>query len=242
LTLQNLFGLFPHADLFNDLNSPLWFITLLLANYLLLPLIWIRRAPWLTALLLAGLASIVMIPDYPGKIFPSFTLGWMYRLHMYAFPLGITLSWLLHPGPTVTGFVNSIIARISRQTGRTKNFLRAAVCLVCFAAFIAASTSSFVGSGVTKEIVLSLSVGIILIAFWIAKPVQSTALTYIGTYSFELYLLHWPLLSRYNPLFAHLPLGFATIISLSLLLVLSRLFHYGNERLQTLFSSRPQQL
>ena len=166
----------------------------------------------------------------------------MYRLHMYAFPLGITLSWLLHPTSAAKGLINSIITRISAQSNRTKIFLRTAACLVCFAAFITASTSSFVGSGVAKEIILSLSVSIILIAFWIAKPVESTALTYIGTYSFELYLLHWPLLSRYNPLFAHLPLGFATIISLSILLVLSRLFHYGNERLQTLFTPRPQRL
>jgi peptidoglycan/LPS O-acetylase OafA/YrhL len=60
---------------------------------------------------------------------------------------------------------------------------------------------------------------------YLAFPLGILFLIWLGIYSFEIYLLHWPLLSRYNFLFKFLPAGLATFLYLPILLGLAYLMN-----------------
>lgn len=84
-------GYFPTNDIFNDFNSPLWFITLIVFYYLVFPWLFSAKRPKLSALavFVAGLAvTRLALPVSDGVAF-------FYRLHIAAFPLGMLTAALL---------------------------------------------------------------------------------------------------------------------------------------------------
>jgi peptidoglycan/LPS O-acetylase OafA/YrhL len=212
LMAENFFGFFPRADLFNDINSPLWYITPLLFYYLLFPLIFWRRFPTLSAI---GMACVGWLSIYYISKFEivSVDLYKMYRLHFLAFPVGVVVGAL----------ANSFQAPFLKCLDKYKNFLTNLHILtalrwltIILAGFTLYYTqkNSHVGELWTKEMTTSLiSVMAILIIF-ILKKINFKILTLFGIFSFEIYLLHWPLLSRYNFLFSKLPAGMAMIVYL----------------------------
>lgn len=237
LTIKNLLGIFPHADLFNDVNSPLWFITIILTYYLLFPLLFIRRAPWVTALLFAGIGSIVVIPGFLEKLFSSFTLTWIYRLHLFAFPLGIALATFITTSPWPMRPIRLFFAR-HQHTLYFRPILQYAGLILCLALFIGSSYYSFVGGSWLQEEVLSLAVSLLIISFWILKPFEIRFLHLVGIYSFEIYLMHWPLLARYDIAYFWLPSGVATLCYLGLFIGLSALYVQGIEKIRSYVTRR----
>ena len=89
--IQSLLGFFPSADLYKDINSPLWYFTLIFFYYLLFPLIFFKRWPILSAgaFLLVG----YFLADLNLPVNAS-VLGF-YKLHYMAFPLGMCLAILM---------------------------------------------------------------------------------------------------------------------------------------------------
>ena len=61
--------------------------------------------------------------------------------------------------------------------------------------------------------------------FFIFKKTKFRFLELVGIYSFEIYLLHWPLIGRYDVLYRYLPAWLATFLYLPVLLVLAWLFN-----------------
>lgn len=223
-TIANLFGLFPHADLFNDLNSPLWFITLLLIYYAAFPLIFIRRAPWISGIILVLVAAILLIFDLPEKYVTGFTLTWLYKLHMFAFPLGMCLANFL---PRLQAYFLSRSYFRVYTSATVKALLQTCVLGVFLNIILFAHYHPTVGKSWVAEELASLGIALSFIAIWALKPGEFRALKLYGKYSFEVYLIHWPLLYRYGSFYGHLPPSLATLLYLAVFIGLAYGYRQG---------------
>lgn len=79
----------------------------------------------------------------------------------------------------------------------------------------------FTESARVVEQVKSILLSVCFIAFFVWKSWTSRFLVLFGLYSFEIYLIHWPLISRYDVLFHTTPVWLATILSYMFLLGIS---------------------
>lgn len=208
--MENLLGFFRQADLYNDINSPLWYITLLLVTYLLFPLVFRRRFPAVSALAMAviGWFTVKYIPQL--NIFSEGVLK-LYKLHFLAFPMGMVMASLINQPPKF----------FAQTAGRW----RAVLAVLAVAILVFTYYHSYIGVDWKKEVAASLSIAIAIIALFLIKKINFKILILFGLYSFEIYLIHWPLLYRYNFLYGKISAGAATIIYLALFLGIGYLFH-----------------
>ena len=88
--IQSLLGWFPTAEGFDDVNSPFWYITWMMMFYVLFPLVFSTKRPWLSAIILAVIATLI-------GVYNPLNMGdnWLHRLHTVAFSLGIVFAWVL---------------------------------------------------------------------------------------------------------------------------------------------------
>ena len=206
---QAFAGIFLQSDMGRSLNAPFWFITAITFYYLIYPLLFSKKRPWLSALAVFGIgAGIVMLspPVLGGVMF-------LYKLHYVAFPAGMLLAWLI----TGTDVVKRLPARLTGLGSRSR-WLVAALLL---ASLFLINPHGHAGKNAVITQALNMSFALVLLAIFIIKPISSTFLMLIGVYSFEIYLLHWPLMSRYNLLYGHIPGWAATLIYLGIALGLS---------------------
>lgn len=207
--VRSLFGFFPRADMAVDINSVFWYITWILFYYLLLPLVFMRRRVWLSALILMLLGQ--------GLVWWNPTaieaVTHLYQVHTVAFPLGMLLAWALYEN--------------REQPNRFAQYLRAhraqlsesgyyAILLALAAIIVYSTYDSGIGENATKEQAMSLVTTLALVLLFALKRVELRALTLVGVFSYEIYLLHWPLLSRYDVIYRALPAAPATLIYLAL--------------------------
>ena len=75
------------------------------------------------------------------------------------------------------------------------------------------------GSILTEQLISMLTV-LLIVAFFIIKKFRISLLSLFGLVSFEIYLLHWPLISRYDFLYNNLPAWLATALYLVIFVVL----------------------
>ncbi len=229
---QSFLGFFPQANLYESLDSPLWYFTLIIFNYLLYPLVFIRRVPMISAFLLAmvgyGVTTFVQLPVDDG------VLG-AYKVHIFAFPLGVLCAALW----------NGKVHWLQQTTQRTKEFFERprilnyavrAICLVILASlFVHLSFHADIGQGPWIEQRTSLITMFILIGFLLLFPLKSRFLFWIGVFSYEIYLLHWPIVYRYGFLYQWMPAWIATLLYLFLFLgvglVFQRLVSTMNKKL-----------
>lgn len=207
--IQNSLGFFPHADLYQDLNSPLWYFTLILFYYLLFPLVFSKRLPILSAGLLLILGYFLVHIQLP----VSLDVLKLYKLHYLAFPLGMILATLLgylakHPIK---------LPSIPRTDALVAKLITIAVALYLFGYL--AINSGVGGSPIKEQLISLVAVGCLLVILFL-KSHSSRFLTLLGAYSYEIYLLHWPLMSRYDFLYTRLPASLATALHLVILLIL----------------------
>lgn len=200
-------GWFPRADAFLDLNSPLWYISLIVFYYLLYPLVFSHKYPLASALGIYGVTYGIVWMD-PYLLSDVIRL---YEIHLVAFPLGITLATYLH--------------------ARKTPFVRAPFVIhsALFAALLVSISYLAIHSGVGKEpwieqAVSSITMLLVVILFAI-KRFEVRILSLMGIYSFEIYLLHWPILSRYDIFFTWLPAWIALALYIPFLLGLAYLLH-----------------
>ena len=219
LTIKNLLGFFPSADLYTDINSPLWFITPLLVQYLLFPLVFYKRMPLLAPLAIALFGWIMISLDLPKLLSITWGVYNLYRLHFIGFPLGLLLGAVLNQPPIVQKkwltYIHSVcqspmIHRLSRW---------GALVIVTGVVWVLLN-HSMVGETWKKEEGLSVLTALAMITFFIIKKTEVRLLTLFGQFSFEIYLLHWPLLYRYHLFYQWVPAGIATLLYLSLFITL----------------------
>lgn len=222
-TLLNIFGVFPRADLYLDIDSPLWFITFLLANYFLFPIIFHRRFPALSAILMT-FATWIFVLGVPTLGILSPNLDHFYKLHFLSFPLGMLLAAILNqPSAWIASTTKKLQATIKNPN--TINFFRFIGLILAGSTLYFTYYHSQIGESWIREAIASLAAVISIIIIFILKRIDFGSLALLGVFSFEIYLLHWPLLWRYNFLYGKFPAGIATLMYLSIFLGLGYLYN-----------------
>lgn len=212
--LQSFLGWFPRANAYKDVNSPFWYISWMLMFYALFPLLFMRNRPWLTAILLSIIANAFVLLD-PLQL----QVNWLHRLHTNAFSLGILLAWWLNSHPEKS-------QSLEYFRNQPKNFLRIFLVItsLLFAGYMASHNgmeSWLTAAAALKAIgfdpkffigqTTSLLAMTALIICFSLKHWDNRFLHLQGVYSYETYLLHWPLMYRYDIFFHYLPAWAATI-------------------------------
>lgn len=215
---QSLLGFFRSADLWSDINSPLWYITLIIFYYLLFPLFFSRKYPCLSATLLylAGYFVILWNPLFLSQVIK------LYHLHILAFPLGVFIGGLVfnYKDSRTETYINKVWKKIEPAKLFKKIIYYLFVIFLLYT-IVYILKNSYVDDGYSLEQGTSLlTCGLILILFSI-KKFESRLLYLFGLYSYEIYLLHWPILSRFDIFYKYLPAWLATIFYLIFFICIS---------------------
>lgn len=205
---RSLVGFFPRADMADDVNSVYWYISWILFYYILLPLTFMPRRPWLSAIVLFVIGQALVLWNPPAIELVTR----LYQVHTVAFPLGMLVAWVLHePKNGVNPWAIRLKLIRDNLHGAAYYFW-----IVIFAG-IAAYTAynSGIGESIAKEQTMSIITTVALVLLFALSRVESRFLALIGVYSYEVYLLHWPLLSRYDVIYRTLPAALATFVYLA---------------------------
>jgi peptidoglycan/LPS O-acetylase OafA/YrhL len=243
-------GIFLSADLYRDLNSPLWYFTFILAYYLIFPLVFSKKRPWLGACVIYVVSYLVLRhnPVILNKVID------FYKLHTLAFPLGMVAggiffnldeNWIGALWRKLRAFsqgaVDALGARVWPQmeadkTGRAwVQLLRlaghCAVLLLLLVVIIYTAYNSGMDKGTMTRQLISLVTMTAIVAVFLLKKTEIRLLQWFGVYSYEIYLFHWPILSRYDVFFRSASGWFAVTAYLGLFLLFGWLLQRLDKRL-----------
>ena len=203
-------GFFPEANLYTNINSPLWYFSSILFYYLLFPLLWIKKMPYVTAFLLFIISYLVLtrvqLPVTQGVLS-------LYKVHVLALPLGIIGGWIIFRW----GDVFKRILQKSFYPTQQKFWLislRWAIIGALVGIIYYLGINSGVGKSLRAEQIIAVYTTLAIITVFIIKYTRFKILELWGVYSYEIYLLHWPLMYRFDLLYKILPPSLATVIYL----------------------------
>jgi peptidoglycan/LPS O-acetylase OafA/YrhL len=229
--VRSFFGYFPLADVWININSPLWFITPLLLYYLVFPFFFKQKYPILSALLIFFAGSFFV--DHLPERFVG--VEHLYRLHTMAFPLGVFFAGMFSDA-RMHHLWQRITDKYAVQTQLVHNTLCVVVSGVCLALALYYSVHSGVGQTPFVEQYTSIGIALAYIGFFAFKPFEFRTLMVLGLVSFEMYLLHWPLLSRFDVWYSWLPASVATVIHISVMVSVGYILQYVCARLTSVFA------
>ena len=230
--LRSMLGFFPKADMPSDVNSVLWYITWTLFYYALLPLVFMRQRVWLSALILFVLGQgLVMWNPQPIELVTR-----LYEVHTVAFPLGMLAAWLLFESREQSNPLAQKVRELRAQLTGTKYYaiIGVLLALIVYSMYY----DSGIGQSTTKEQVMSMVATFAFVLLFAIKRVELRALTFIGIFSYEIYLLHWPLVSRYDVIYAALPASVATFAYFALFIAVGWVIQRATAPLAAWFDRR----
>jgi peptidoglycan/LPS O-acetylase OafA/YrhL len=218
--ISSFAGIFLSADLYKDINSPLWYFTLILFYYLVFPLVFSKKRPWLSALIIWAITYIFILinPTWFSQV------RYFTEVHMYAFPLGMLAAFGVCQTAALREriakraeifFNKSTVSKIFKWLG----YLILVLALSAVAAYT--SYNSGVGKGIHMEQLISVITALAFVALFIIKKTDIKLFYLFGLYSYEIYLLHWPILYRYDIFFKYFPAWMALSLYLVLFLFLA---------------------
>ena len=220
--IQSLLGWFPTAEGFDDVNSPFWYITWMMMFYVLFPLVFSTKRPWLSAIILAVIATLI-------GVYNPLNMGdnWLHRLHTVAFSLGIVFAWLLFETKDKE---NKFVAHLKEFRNKAKIMPYVIIALMLgVVVYMSLHTTAnhwptltaILGKGYFVDQLTSIILMFAFIVIFSLKKFDNKFLSIYGLYSFEVYLIHWPLIGRYDIFFDYLPSWAAVIAWLVTFIVVS---------------------
>jgi peptidoglycan/LPS O-acetylase OafA/YrhL len=245
--LKGFFGIFTRADIYQDINSPFWYFTLILFYYLIYPLVFLKKMPWVSALIIYIVSYLIVFQWNPTFIFQ---VSSFYLFHILAFPLGMLFAWGYKERERVNAWFIKIWKQYKRKNQKIfgligkifkitsvkrfeKNMLTSLRYLVMVGlVFLIGYTTAH--SGAENQSIVALISNITVLAIFILfvlKKFDFKLLSFVGLYSYEIYLLHWPIMYRYDIFYRYFPAGIATALYLVLFLFLAWVIHKIVERI-----------
>ncbi len=220
--IQSLLGWFPTAEGFDDVNSPFWYITWMMMFYVLFPLVFSTKRPWLSAIILAVIATLI-------GVYNPLNMGdnWLHRLHTVAFSLGIVFAWILFETKDKE---NKFVAHLKEFRNKAKIMPYVIIALMLgVVVYMSLHTTAnhwptltaILGKGYFVDQLTSIVLMFAFIVIFSLKKFDNKFLSIYGLYSFEVYLIHWPLIGRYDIFFDYLPSWAAVIAWLVTFIVVS---------------------
>src|SRR3989344_3395925 len=206
--LQSFFGFYPKAEILLGLNSPLWYFTPILSYYLIFPWVFLKSKPIISSIIILGVTLFLVNQSLP----VDKDVLKLYKLHVLAFPLGMMFAILLGKWLKELTF------------GKLK-ILRIILILIGVGLFGYTAIHSGVGESIGLEERGSLVSMFSLITLFLLVPWESRLLAILGIYSYEIYLIQWPLMLRYDFLYKYLPAGIATVAYLVLYVIIGFCLH-----------------
>ena len=210
--ITSFLGIFPSADIFLNLNSPLWYFTLILFYYLIFPWVFDRKRPLTSAALLITISYFVSQIKLP----VNESVLHLYKLHYLAFGLGVLFAAGFFRISFFKKFIPTKLEKILYRVSHLKNWDR----LLALAGLIALVAYFSIHSGWSEKTIIAQSISLLtalaLILIFLIKKTEFKALTILGIYSYEIYLIHWPIMYRYDIFYKFLPAAIATVLYLIL--------------------------
>lgn len=205
--LQNILGFFSSSDIDASINSPLWYFTLILFYYLIFPLVYRRGRPILSAAIILLLGYFVVSLNLP----VTEDLLKLYKLHLIAFPLGIIFAYIFNSDHVLKLKNKLQILRIGSSTRTALRFVLIFLLLIIFGY---TAIHSGVGEKISSEALLSMLTTVSLIFIIMLMKVRSGLVIILGKYSYEVYLLQWPIMYRYDFIYKYTPTFLGTLLYL----------------------------
>jgi peptidoglycan/LPS O-acetylase OafA/YrhL len=202
-------GAFPTADIVRDVDSPLWFFTLIVGYYLVFPWVFDRRRVWLSAAAAAAVGAVSLVV-HPGGAWPTV---WFYQLHFAAFPLGMLAA---SRGGAAAAALRRLAGAAGRDAASRLRYTAVLAGLGALACYLA--INSDVGASPLEAQAISLATALAVVAFFVVNNAEIGLLGVFGICSYEIYLVHVPLVTRYAVAFRLLPGWAATVVSLAAVL------------------------
>lgn len=208
---KSFLAYFPRADLFIDINSPLWYITPLVFYYLLFPLVFIRRRPAISAIILYIIGRVMLKYVLPNDL----EVLNLYQLHYLAFPIGVFFADLVQ-----FRFPFRSIVEWLRRSGRLATFFRWIVLGALLGVFGYYSLHSGVGKSKMTEQLISVGLALVAVMFVLIKKLEIRLVGLFGIFSYEIYLYHWPLMYRFDIFYRLFPPWCATLLYFALFILI----------------------
>jgi peptidoglycan/LPS O-acetylase OafA/YrhL len=203
--LKSVFGIFTEANMYSNVDSPLWYFSLILFYYLLFPVFFSKKWPWATAVLLYF--SVWGVVQFDPPLFAG-VIG-LYQVHMIAFPLGVFIAWLVstQKGLDVIGVCKKIYTQHN-------TFVYPVLVLLLIGLISYFSIHANVGGPSYLEQDTSLLISFAIGLLFLIKKRESKLFSLFGFFSYEIYLFHWPLMYHYDFLYKFFPASVATVLYL----------------------------
>lgn len=208
--VHSVLGFFPSSDIDFASNSPLWYFSLILFYYLIFPLVFNKKSTLLSAAVIFLLSYFMITLNLP----VTKDVLKLYALHLLAFPFGMIFVDVMN--------ANIVLKIKNKLTSSSKLFsLLRNMLLVLFSLFfVYTCINSGVGERIRVESFISSLSLVSLVFIFLLKRVQSDLLITFGKYSYEIYLIQWPLMYRYDFIYKYTQPFLGTLLYLGAFLVI----------------------
>jgi peptidoglycan/LPS O-acetylase OafA/YrhL len=209
---SSFLGFFPTANLYADIDSPLWYFTLILFYYLIFPLVFIKKRPWVSAIIIYAVSALIIFNvGFIGGV------RYFYDVHSWAFPIGMVIGWGLVGSRISQRSISATADKDSAGEPKAlKNIGHYALIAILVSVIAYTSYHSGVGKGANIEQFVSLITVSAFVVLFLAKRMEIRLFSLFGLYSYEIYLLHWPILYRYDIFFRFFPGWLSMVLYLAL--------------------------